>query len=95
MADFSRPLVTWGGAQSGRPFLILPPFLLFLGSWVSPFMKYSHPLPNRNAKEGTLIVIRGFPKIGDPQYRPQIEGFPSHKDPNKVPLISETLNPKP
>ena len=28
--------------------------------------------------------------VGTPQYRPQIVGSPEEKDPNKVPLISET-----
>ena len=44
-----------------------------------------------------LYSIRwGFAKIGGPRQRdPQIVRFPYHQDPKKVPLVSESLNPKP
>ena len=37
-----------------------------------------------------LSYMEGFTKIGDPENRPQIVASPYNKDPNKVPLVSET-----
>ena len=36
-------------------------------------------------------LIWGFTKIRDPYIEPHIGGIPCNKDPDKVPLISETL----
>ena len=42
-------------------------------------------------RHATCLLIWGFTKIGDPQYiDPHIVGSTYKKDPNKVPLLSET-----
>ena len=47
--------------------------------------------PERPCRDG-LLHCKDFTEIRDPKIDPQIVGFPYNKDPNKVPLISETPN---
>ena len=34
-----------------------------------------------------MVADQGSPKTREPQYRPQVIGFPDNKDPSQVPLM--------